>query len=108
MENNTCQCKPLYNGDGITCIGELPLTFMAATKCGFTIHQEMLVALKLKNFLNAVSVTNSEDVHISAFRGRWLVAAGFAMPEYEQEPCFSHVLETAGFSAVLHLQDCLC
>lgn len=23
-ENNTCQCKPLYNGDGITCTGELP------------------------------------------------------------------------------------
>lgn len=28
MENNTCQCKPLYNGDGITCTGELPLTVL--------------------------------------------------------------------------------
>uniref|UniRef100_A0A8C0FEV3 Stabilin 2 n=1 Tax=Bubo bubo TaxID=30461 RepID=A0A8C0FEV3_BUBBB len=32
MENNTCQCKPFYNGDGITCTGEVPLAQPAARK----------------------------------------------------------------------------
>lgn len=41
------------------------------------------------------------------FMKQWLASPGFTEQEYEQELRFSQILETAGCSAVFHLQDFL-
>lgn len=61
-----------------------------------------MLAIKPKNFHSAASETK-----ITFLWSKWLASPGFTEQEYEQEPRFSQILETAGFSAGFHLQDFL-
>jgi len=64
MENNTCQCKPLYNGDGLTCTGEPPLPLPAC--CRRAGSPLLHVPLRAVTVWRDLSATKSTSFHHAA------------------------------------------